>query len=171
MSTTTPSTEGGLRVFLSSASEDLGDHRRAVAVRLEELGHHVEQMDGWGAQGPPVVETLEGKVRGCDLFVLLVAGCYGESPTEEIGHGRSYTHLEFDTALRAGVEVRAFLGDSRQDFGVSDAQRAVPGTREFDLFSKRSRRLHEFVGEIEHQSLTNVMNARNPPAGYRLMLT
>lgn len=101
------------RVFLSSTSRDLEEHRTAVVGVLMRSEKFPEAMEWFGAlPGEPVDVCLE-KVRRADVFVLIVAHRYGWVPDQnDGGEGiRSITWLETAEALRCSKPVLAFVVD------------------------------------------------------------
>jgi hypothetical protein len=85
-----------LRIFFSSTSEDLGEHRDAVTAAILRVGDLPVTMETFGADpGSPVEVCLE-RVRGCDALVVLVGERIGWVPTSAEGgeDGRSITWLE-----------------------------------------------------------------------------
>jgi hypothetical protein len=101
------------RVFLSSTSRDLEEHRKAVLGVLMRSENFPEAMESFGAlPGEPVEVCLE-KVRRSDALVLIVAHRYGWVPAQNDGGkgNRSITWLETEEAVRCGKPVLAFLID------------------------------------------------------------
>ena len=62
-----------VNVYVSSTSRDLEDHRAAVVKAILDLEHHPVAMENYGARSVPPVEKCLDDVRGCDVYVLLVA--------------------------------------------------------------------------------------------------
>ena len=100
-----------LRVFVSSTSKDLLQHRAVVGDVILEQRWHPVMMEHFGTStGPTLLECLR-EVRSCDLLLLLMAFRRGWVPTcEEGGNGNaSVTAGEVDEARRRGIPVRALL--------------------------------------------------------------
>jgi sulfatase modifying factor 1 len=100
-----------LRVFVSSTKRDLERDHRAVVDHIRALGFEAVTMFGFTAEPQPTVEADAEKVRGCDLFVLLLAHRYGESPP---GRAESYTELEYEVARATKKPRFLFLVDEEQ---------------------------------------------------------
>jgi len=100
-----------VKVFISSTSEDLADHRavaRQVAVEMQWLPI---MMEHFGAATQPTVAYCCDRIGEADLVVLLVAFRRGWVPTlEQGGDGvRSITAIELAEARRHRKDVLIFL--------------------------------------------------------------
>lgn len=101
--------EPGRRVFLSSTSRDLAQHRQAVIRRCSALGYAMVAMEEFGAQdGDASLVSVEA-VRECDVFVGVYARRYGFVPD---GADASVTEMEYDEAARLGKPRLLFVVDS-----------------------------------------------------------
>ncbi|MFV2179292.1 HEAT repeat domain-containing protein, partial [Actinomadura sp. LOL_011] len=95
-----------LRVFVSWTSDDLRDHRDQVRRALRRAGVEAVESD---AGTRPLDEHLDehlDTVRGCDLFLGVVAWRYGPVPE---GREHSLPELELRAARDAGVTCLTFL--------------------------------------------------------------
>jgi hypothetical protein len=104
------------RVFLSSTSRDLEEHRKAVLGVLMRSENFPEAMEWFGAlPGEPVEVCLE-KVRRSDALVLIVAHRYGWVPAQNDGGkgNRSITWLETEEAVRCGKPRPASVRPCRE---------------------------------------------------------
>ena len=100
-----------LRVFVSSTSMDLQQHRKVVGDVILEQRWHPVMMEHFGTSTGPTLEECLREVRSCDLLLLIMAFRRGWVPTpEQGGNGnRSVTASEVDEARRRGIPVRALL--------------------------------------------------------------
>ena len=100
-----------LRVFVSSTSEDLQQHRNVVRDVILEQRWHPVMMEHFGTGSGPTLEGCLCEVRSCDLLLLITAFRRGWVPTPEQGGDgvRSVTASEVDEARRRGIPVRALL--------------------------------------------------------------
>jgi hypothetical protein len=100
-----------LRVFVSSTSRDLQQHRKVVSDVILEQRWHPVMMEHFGTSTASTLEECLREVRNCDLVLLLMAFHRGWVPTlEQGGSGhRSVTAMEIDEARRRGIPVRALL--------------------------------------------------------------
>jgi Domain of unknown function (DUF4062)/NACHT domain len=86
-------------------------HHRAHVIRaLRRAGFAVDPMEDWdSASDEPKVFCLE-RVEGCDLCVLLVGFRRGYRPD---GGAMSITQMEYQHALRNGIDILPFLAKDR----------------------------------------------------------
>ncbi|CND88818.1 putative NTPase (NACHT family) [Mycobacterium tuberculosis] len=101
-----------LRVLVSWTPDDLREHREQVRRALRRLG--VEEVES-DAGSRPLAEHLN-EVRGCDLFLCVLAWRYGPVPE---GQPCSLPELELRTARDAGIASLVFL--------LSDSEPWPPG--------------------------------------------
>jgi tetratricopeptide (TPR) repeat protein len=132
------------RVFISHTSE-LQEFPRGrsyvseVKQAITAAGHVVVDMSAFPAADQPPAELCEERVRGCDVYVVVLGTRYG-SPVRD-RPAVSYTELEFDTATRAGLSRLVFMLDpNAETVSIPPAQLM---DREFgdrqDAFRRRVR--------------------------------
>src|SRR5579884_796780 len=93
-----------LRVFLSSTSVDLERDRARVADLVGHLGHFAVVMDRFALRPDlDATEVALDELRGCQLYIVLVAWRYGTVPA---GQELSVTHQEYREARRLDRERR-----------------------------------------------------------------
>ena len=86
------------KVFLSSTSRELAEHRGKVIDALQRLdGWDVIHMERFGARAWEADDFCLKKVRECDVFVGIAGFCYGSVHKPS---GKSYTEQEYDEAVR-----------------------------------------------------------------------
>ena len=114
------------KVFLSSTSRELADHRRQVIDALQRLdGWDVIHMERFGARAWAADDFCLKKVRECDVFVGIAGFCYGSVHKPS---GKSYTEREYNEAVRVAkprlmyvapddfkVEAKVLLTDGNPD--------------------------------------------------------
>src|SRR5688572_16757395 len=83
------------RIFLSSTSRDLREHREAVVRRCQTRGYSLVAMEEFGAQDASASSVSVSEVAPCDVFVGVYARRYGYVPE---GATRSVTEMEYDEA-------------------------------------------------------------------------
>ncbi len=96
------------RVFISSTSEDLKDHREAVYLAVRHLGHQsaaFEYHTPTDQQEQPLELSLP-EIRASDVAIFLVAWRYGWVPP---GRQHSVTELEYRMVREAGIPCLVFL--------------------------------------------------------------
>ncbi|MCP3961545.1 MAG: SUMF1/EgtB/PvdO family nonheme iron enzyme [bacterium] len=113
------------RIFLSSTSEDLTEHRARVAEAIEGLELLPGRMETFGARPKAPLEACRKEVAKADALVVVLAHRYGWVPgTDKGGDGEtSITWHEVAAALDAKKPVFAF---------VVDEAYAWPGDKEQD---------------------------------------
>jgi hypothetical protein len=110
------------KAFVSSTFEDLKDHRAQVIRSLRRAGFFVDPMEEWSADSEEPKRFSQDRLSGCDLCLLLVAFRRGYIPE---GETRSITQLEYDAAVKQGVDIVPFML-------IEDA----PWPRKFDELDK-----------------------------------
>lgn len=158
MGATTDLPERVLRVFVSSTSEDLAEHRQAVIAALSSIERiKPVNQETFGSLSAPTVDECRRLVRDSDLVVVIVAHRYGWVPAaDEGGDGEaSITELEVRAAMEAGRPLLGFLVDESDDHHWS-------GTREQDAIvdadldqvveiKRRVDRLKDFKQRLSQQ--------------------
>jgi Domain of unknown function (DUF4062) len=83
------------RIFISSTTEDLKEHRRMTTEALSVLGHQVVAFEVMGASptGSPLDQS-RSLITSCDLFIALVAWRYGFVPPGGNPQRSSFVELE-----------------------------------------------------------------------------
>src|SRR5262245_51582746 len=100
------------RVFLSSTSLDLREHRARVHDDLERLNQFAVDMAQVGAGGADATTVSLTELGTAEFVVLIVAWRYGHIPR---GQTRSITQMEYEEALRLGLPVYVYLADPRTE--------------------------------------------------------
>lgn len=97
-----------MRVYLSSTFRDLVEERKAALDAIRRLGHQPVSMEDYGAASGPPVQKCVRDVEGCDLYVGVLGWCYGSLVPGD-AEGRSFTHVEYDTAIAKGIPRLLYL--------------------------------------------------------------
>jgi tetratricopeptide (TPR) repeat protein len=99
-----------MKIFVSSTTNDLADARERVCKQLLQLDIQPVSMD-WYASDPKAPQKLDDeRVKSCDAFVIIVGHLYGSSLE---GQEKSFTELEYETAVASGKDVFAFLASNK----------------------------------------------------------
>jgi hypothetical protein len=107
------------QVFISSTYEDLHEERREVMQALLALDCIPTGMELFPAADDDSWTHIKRFIAGCDYYVVIVGGRYGSrGPT-----GKSYTEMEYDYAVEAGLPALAFL---HKDPGTIPANKTEP---------------------------------------------
>ena len=103
-----------MKVFLSSTTKDLADHRQHVIAAIDRGdGLECACMERFGARDAVPAEFIARSVEGADVFVGIIGHLHGSCPPSE---ERSFTELEYEAAVRRGLPRLIFL--AREDFSL-----------------------------------------------------
>ena len=98
------------RIFISSTTRDLAQHRGKVMDVLRQMGHQPVASESFPASSVAPVETCLQKVRECDLFIGIIAWRYGYVPEgPENPEWLSLSQLEYREAKLKGIPLLMFL--------------------------------------------------------------
>jgi len=147
------------RVFISSTG-DLRAERDAVENALSELEINAERFEAWPATPNAPVDECLLKVRGSDVFILLLGFKYGSISPE----GISATHSEYRKAQEIRLPILAFIldymkpEDAQQRF-IEEVRKDTfaPRVESRDRLSKLVKR--SVIGELVRSFRT----VREPP--------
>jgi len=95
-----------MKIFISSTFEDLKEEREKLHKSLKKAGFESLGMEFFVAESNSQKEVCLREVQNANLVLLIVTDKYG---TVDEKTQKSYTHLEFDKAKKAGIETLAFL--------------------------------------------------------------
>ena len=100
-----------LRVYLSSTTQDLKDHRDSVSLALASSGLSVARMEDHVASDQRPLDMCLKDVAQCDVFVGIYAWRYGYEPPAAHGNpdGCSITHLAYQQAELSGLRKLLFF--------------------------------------------------------------
>lgn len=125
-------------VFLSSVQGNLIAYRDAIAKAIDRLdGIRCVKMEDFGARDQPSLDNCINKVKQCDCLVALIGPIYGSSPEDD---ERSYSEIEYDTAVELGISRLVFV--SPEDF-------PIPGNAIES--AKRRRKQQAFRARVEKE--------------------
>jgi len=123
------------KVFLSSTSKDLAEHREVVAKRIHQMGdYHCVRMEEFVAGAGQTADDCRAMVRGCELFIGILGHYHGSCPD---GDERSYTEIEYETAVEMELPQLIFVAPD-------DFERPV-NLREPDVKWRRQQAFRERV--------------------------
>ena len=94
-----------MKVFVSSVYRGLEDVRKRLMDAIKDAGDSPMSMEAFGARPEQALPVCLSEVRNADVLVLVVGPRYGSVDPDS---GLSYTQLEFQQALGAGIPVLAF---------------------------------------------------------------
>lgn len=93
------------QVFVSSTYADLKNERSAVIQTIMEMDCIPAGMELFPATDEEQWEFIKKVINDCDYYIIIIGGRYGSIGPE----GLSYTEMEYDYALEAGLKVIAFV--------------------------------------------------------------
>lgn len=95
-----------LQIFISSTYKDLLAERQAAVEAILTAGHIPAGMELFTAGDESQLETIYRWIEESDIFMLILGGRYG---TVEEKSGKSYTHLEYEHAIKTGKATFAVV--------------------------------------------------------------
>jgi hypothetical protein len=169
-----------LKVFVSSTTSDLDRYRDFTIRFIRGLDLFPVAMEDWPAISSRPVEAVSQRLRGCDLYVAIVAWRYGTTidqaragdalrTTDFDRDVISYTEFEYWSAERLGIHRLVFLA---KDDGWWRVNQVDPNREDVHRF-RSSLRLKSTVRDFKNLeefrialSASLLTELRNSP-GYR----
>jgi hypothetical protein len=97
-------------VFVSSTSNDLQDHRKAVRKTIEDLRLRYVGMEDFAPTGKAPVDLIRQEVTQSKAYLGILAMRYGYV---DPGTGLSMTELEYHQAVASAKPLHIFVMDDR----------------------------------------------------------
>lgn len=97
-------------VFVSSTSNDLQDHRKAVRQAIEDLRLRYVGMEDFAPSGKTPVDLIRQKVTQSKVYLGILAMRYGHV---DPGTSLSMTELEYHQAVASAKPLHIFVMDDR----------------------------------------------------------
>jgi len=94
------------QVFVSSTYADLKEERNKVIQALLNFDCIPCGMEYFPAADEDAWQCIERLIPQCDYYVVILAGMYGTIPPKM---EKSYTHMEYELAVKHGVPVLGLL--------------------------------------------------------------
>ena len=98
--------EKKIQVFVSPTYTDLKEERQAAVEAILSSGHIPAGMELFTAGDESQMTVIERWIDESDVYLLLLGGRYGS--IEKVS-GKSYTHLEYDYAIKKKIPLFAVL--------------------------------------------------------------
>lgn len=95
-----------LQVFVSSTFTDLKSERQAAVEAILKAGHIPAGMELFTAGDKSQMKVIEDWIDDSDVYLLLLGARYGSIEPES---GLSYTHLEYEYAVKNGKALFAVV--------------------------------------------------------------
>lgn len=122
-----------LKVFVSSTSVDLKDHRQVINDLIaRRLNQQLIAMEDFGSYPLDATEVSTARVDDCDLFLGIYAFRYGHTPEDG---GPSITEMEYDYARLKGKRCLCYFMDEAQRPATGDEDEGKQ--RRLALFKRR----------------------------------
>lgn len=132
-----------LQVFVSSTFTDLRDERQAAVEAILLAGHIPAGMELFAAGDKSQLETIRNWIDESDVFMLILGGRYG---TIEEESGKSYTHLEYEYAVKKKKPL----------FGVVKSEKAIEALVKEQGSSVREGRRPELLATFRETILSKM---------------
>ena len=111
-----------MKIFISSTFQDLKEEREKLHKSLKKAGFESSGMEFFVAEPDSPKEVCLREIQNADLVLLIVTDNYGSIDKET---KKSYTHLEFDKAREANIEILAILQKNPTDENVKKLQTEI----------------------------------------------
>lgn len=95
-----------LQVFISSTYIDLKEERQAAVEAILDSGNIPAGMELFKAGNETQLKTIERWIDESDTYLLILGGRYG---SVEEKSGKSYTHLEYEYAIKKNIPIFAVV--------------------------------------------------------------
>lgn len=126
------------RVFISSTSQDLPDHRIAVREAILAVEMYPIDMEYFGSHSDDALTVSLNKVRTADVFIGILAHRYGFIPK---GQTKSITESEYDEAQKMNIPCLMYIVDDTYDWD--------PELKELEPTAQK--KLHYFKTNVEQR--------------------
>ncbi len=150
------------KVFIASRFEEFKKIREKLRKELFDCNlYPIDLNDNNAVSHPPLNRSLQN-VRESDIVILLIGDTYGEPPK---GESKSYTHLEYEEALKNEIPVYPFaIGMSyknnqivySQNKNLQEWQKTLEEQHTLSMFDDERD-----IGLIVHKIVTSVYNIEN----------
>ena len=95
-----------LQVFISSTYIDLKEERQAAVEAILDSGNIPAGMELFKAGNETQLKTIERWIDESDVYLLILGGRYGSIEEKS---GKSYTHLEYEYAVKKNIPIFAVV--------------------------------------------------------------
>jgi len=99
-----------LQVFVSSTYIDPKEERQAAVAAILKANHIPAGMELFRAGDKTLMDEIRRWIDESDVFLLILGGRYGSIEPEK---QKSYTHLEYEYALKKGKALFAVVTDQK----------------------------------------------------------
>jgi len=124
------------QVFVSSTFEDLREERAVVISALLQLDCFPAGMELFPAADDDSLTLIRNVIDDSDYYVIILGGRYG---TLEKNASKSYTHLEYEYAIKTGKATIALLHSNPGALPADKTEGTDEGRRRFNEFRTELR--------------------------------
>lgn len=136
-----------MKIFVSSTSEDMKKHRKAVMDVLGRVKAQYSAMEFFGSRPDEAPSACFQEIAECDILVGIYAWRYGWQPSPD---SPSITELEFDYATGQGKKCMCYVADESHPWPVRFVDRGIA-----------SERLERFKAKIDRLVRSKFTNPDN----------
>lgn len=132
-----------IKIFLSSTKRDLEKERLSLINLLQTADYEVCCMEWFGAFTKHPKDEVEGYVKQCPIYILLLGESYGSIPEmDNVLLGKSFTEFEYEAACKkTGMIILCFKKDIEQtDERLKNFTAAIGKSRGVALFKNAEDR-------------------------------
>lgn len=93
-----------MKVFISGASADFQEHRKALATDLRGLNHQTMEQEDFQVGTGTLWQKLRDAIEGCDMVIALIGRAYGAEPVpgEAPPTARTHSYTQWEYLLACG---------------------------------------------------------------------
>lgn len=133
--------------FISSTYIDLVEERKEVIQALLELDCIPVGMELFPAANEDQWTLIKELIDTCDYYLLIVGGRYGSLNSQ----GISYTHMEYDYAIKKGIPVIAFTPANPEEIAVGKT----------DKDPEKNQKLNDFLDLVQQKMCKSYENPKD----------
>ena len=139
-------------IFVSSTSRDLEQYRQALITTFPSLDVLFRGMEYFGSQPRRPKEVMLDELRGCDLYLGILAHRYGSIDNET---GLSFTELEYSEAVRSNIPRIFFLIDPYHPVSPDTLEMDPANKAKLEDFKRRAQADYTTVTFTTHDDLAH----------------
>lgn len=124
------------QVFISSTYTDLIEERQQAVLAVLKANHIPAGMELFKAGSLDQLQTIERWIDESDIYMLILGGRYG---TLEPKSQKSYTHLEFEYALKSKIPIFVILLTDN----MLKLKSLGPSLKDADVFEQKNKKKYK----------------------------
>lgn len=126
-----------LRIFISSTTEDLREHRAVAVDAIQRMGHVAVMLEFAEASDRSPLQRSQEMIASCDAFISVIAHRYGFIPRADNPNQYSFVELELRYAWDLGMPTFIFM-----------VNESTPWPPQFSDRDANAERLRKFRKEV-----------------------